>query len=103
MVDFSSDNRELIMDSAHMSDRTSQQPSQPRSSSPEPKRVVALIIVALVAAWLIAFIVANSETVKVSFVFGDVTLSLIWVMIICALLGALLTFAVPRVLRMRQR
>jgi uncharacterized integral membrane protein len=50
----------------------------------------------LVAIWLIAFIVSNSESVRVSFVFGHVSLSLIWVMVICAVLGAALAWAVPR-------
>lgn len=67
------------------------------------KRIVVVVILVLVLAWLIAFIVSNSEHVKVSFVFGDVSLSLIWVMIICAGLGALLAFAVPRVLRWRRQ
>ncbi len=61
-----------------------------------------MIVVALVAVWLVAFIVSNSETVKVSFVFGHVSLSLIWVMIICALLGALLALAIPRLLSRRR-
>jgi uncharacterized integral membrane protein len=60
------------------------------------KRIVALGIIAVVAIWLVAFIVSNSETVRVSFVFGHVSLSLIWVMIICAALGAGLAWAVPR-------
>jgi uncharacterized integral membrane protein len=71
------------------------------SRTRDTKRIVAYVIVALVAAWLIAFIVANSEHVKVSFVFGEVSLSLIWVMIICAVLGALLTFAISRLSRRR--
>ena len=56
------------------------------SNTPDRKRMVALGIVALVAIWLVAFILSNSETVRVSFVFGHVSLSLIWVMIIAALL-----------------
>ena len=67
------------------------------SATPDRKRTVALILIALVAIWLVAFIVSNSETVRVSFVFGHVSLSLIWVMIICAVLGAVLAFAIPRV------
>lgn len=63
--------------------------------------MVALAIVALAAIWLVAFILSNSETVRVSFVFGDVSLSLIWVMIICAVLGAGLAFALPRLRRRR--
>ena len=67
----------------------------------DPKRLVALILIALVAIWLVAFIVSNAETVRVSFVFGHVALSLIWVMIICAVLGAVLAFAIPRVANRR--
>lgn len=74
-----------------------------RFSNRDRRRIVALIIAALAAAWLIAFILSNSEHVKVSFVFGDVSLSLIWVMIICAVLGALLALTVPRLLRRRSR
>jgi len=64
------------------------------------KRLVALTIVALAAIWLVAFILSNTETVRVSFVFGHVSLSLIWVMIICAALGAGLALAI---LRLRRR
>jgi uncharacterized integral membrane protein len=63
---------------------------------PGRKRAVALGVVTLVAIWLIAFIISNAETVRVSFVFGHLTLSLVWVMIICAALGALIAWAVPR-------
>lgn len=66
------------------------------SKTRDAKRALAMGILALVAIWLVAFIVSNSETVRVSFVFGHVKLSLIWVMIICAVLGAVLTWAVPR-------
>jgi uncharacterized integral membrane protein len=68
----------------------------PSSVGRDRKRVVALGIAAVAAIWLVAFIVSNSESVRVSFVFGHLTLSLIWVMIICAALGAMLAWAVPR-------
>jgi uncharacterized integral membrane protein len=58
--------------------------------------VSALVIVALAAIWLVAFIVSNSEHVRVSFAFGHVRVSLIWVMIICAALGAVLAWGIPR-------
>jgi uncharacterized integral membrane protein len=64
---------------------------------------VAVAVLALALAWLIAFIASNSEHVKVSFVFGDVSLSLVWVMLICAVLGALVAVALPRVLRRRRQ
>lgn len=79
-----------------MSSGETQQTTPRRSTAGDVKRIVAWVIVALAAAWLVAFIVANSETVNVSFVFGHVSLSLVWVMIICALLGALLALAIPR-------
>jgi uncharacterized integral membrane protein len=75
--------------------------STQRRTSPDRKRLVALVILALVALWLVAFIVSNSETVRVSFVIGHVSLSLIWVMIICAVLGAILAFGIPRLSRRR--
>lgn len=79
-----------------MSSGATQQSSTGRSTGGDAKRIAAFIIIALVAAWLVAFIVSNSETVSVSFVFGHVSLSLIWAMIICAVLGALLALAIPR-------
>jgi uncharacterized integral membrane protein len=72
------------------------------SKTSDRKRMVALVMLALVALWLVAFIVSNSETVRVSFVFGNVSLSLIWVMIICAVLGAILAFGIPRLLSRRR-
>lgn len=75
--------------------------NQTSSGAADRKRVAALVIVALIAIWLVAFILSNSETVRVSFVFGHVALSLIWVMIICSALGAALAFAIPRLARRR--
>ena len=69
------------------------------SATTDRKRLAAAAVLSLVAIWLVAFIVSNSETVRVSFVFGDLSLSLIWVMIICAVLGAMLAFAIPRISR----
>jgi uncharacterized integral membrane protein len=66
------------------------------------RRMVALGIAALAAIWLVAFILSNSESVRVSFVFAHLTLSLIWVMIICTALGAGLAWAVPRFSRRRR-
>jgi len=79
---------------------------QPRADRPATRRVertrmIALVIVALAAIWLVAFVLSNSETVRVSFVFAHVSLSLIWVMIICAALGAVLAAAIPRLRRRR--
>jgi uncharacterized integral membrane protein len=80
--------------------RHSEGPQQTSTAQTPPstidrKRMVALVVIAVAAIWLVAFILSNSEIVRVSFVFGDVSLSLIWVMIICAVLGAALAFAIP--------
>lgn len=83
-----------LMETAHVPNDT-----RTRSSGADRKRMVVLGLAVLAAIWLVAFIVSNAETVRVSFVFGDLTLSLIWVMIICAALGALLAWAVPRFTR----
>jgi uncharacterized integral membrane protein len=81
--------------------RTSSAGGAPPSRTAEIKRLAVLVLIVLIAIWLVAFIVSNSESVKVSFVFGDVTLSLIWVMILCAVLGAFLAWAIPRFRRRR--
>ena len=78
-----------------------EQPSQGRAdhrarAGPHRKRVIALVVIALAFIWLVAFILSNSETVRVDFVFGHVSISLIWVMIICAALGALLALGIQR-------
>ena len=93
----------MVMAPPQAAGGASKQPSARRTSARDVKRIAAVVIVALAAAWLVAFIVSNSTTVKVSFVFGDVSLSLIWAMIICAALGALLAFSFPRLLRWRRR
>jgi uncharacterized integral membrane protein len=76
-------------------------PTGPPSGVRDSSRVAALVIVALVAIWLVAFILSNSETVRVTFVFGHFALSLIWVMIVCTALGAALAVAIPRLARRR--
>ncbi len=52
-------------------------------------RDVARIVVAAIGlVLLVAFVLDNSQTVKVGFVFFSTRLSLIWVLIIAAVLGA---------------
>jgi uncharacterized integral membrane protein len=89
------------MESAQPRTQGERQPKEVRAASPASrrKRIIALAIIAVAAAWLIAFILSNTETVRVSFVFGHVSLSLIWVMVICAVLGAGLALAIPRLRR----
>jgi uncharacterized integral membrane protein len=65
----------------------------PREGSPRAKRSnreIARIVVAVVAlVLLIAFVLDNSNTVRVGFVFFKANISLIWVLLIAAFLGAL--------------
>lgn len=75
---------------------------RPASRVASTKRATGIGVVVLVAAWLVAFIAENSESVRVSFVFGHASVSLIWVMIICALLGGALAAAVPRLAARRR-
>jgi uncharacterized integral membrane protein len=65
----------------------------PGDGSPVAKRdprEIARIVGAIAAlALLIAFVLDNSQTVRVGFVFFNAKISLIWVLIIAAFLGAL--------------
>ena len=67
--------------------------SGPGRRVPGPKaraREIARIVVAVLAlVLLIAFVLDNSHTVKVGFVFFNAKVSLIWVLLIAAFLGAL--------------
>ena len=73
----------------------------PAGATPRPKNkrdageVARLIGLAIVAGLLIAFIVENSGTVTVHFVFFTAHVSLIWALILAAVLGALLDRLVP--------
>jgi len=56
------------------------------------KVIVALVIVGI----LIAFIVSNSQSVKVRFVFFTSHPALIWVMFACAVLGGIVGYLIGR-------
>ena len=49
-----------------------------------------LIVAVIVLAILVAFVVANTRSVKVSFLFTDKKLPLIFVLVVTAIIGALL-------------
>jgi len=75
-----------------------QVPEQPRGTSgaarsSEKKRdareITRLALGAIGLVLLIAFVVGNSNDVKVNYIFGHATTSLIWVILIAALLGVL--------------
>jgi uncharacterized integral membrane protein len=69
-------------------------PSQGSTSrSPRRKRdtreIVRIAVAVVGLVLLIAFVLDNSQTVKVGFVFFSAHVSLIWVLLIAAVLGAL--------------
>jgi len=57
------------------------------------------IVVALVL--LLVFIVDNSDPVNVSFVFFDADISLIWVIVLSAVIGWIVGFLLARLIRRR--
>jgi uncharacterized integral membrane protein len=65
----------------------------PMGRAPRTKRdnreIVRIVVAVVGLALLIAFVLDNSQTVKVGFVFFSTRISLIWVLLIAALLGAL--------------
>jgi uncharacterized integral membrane protein len=73
------------------SERFSAQSSTGRSPAKKrDTRQIARVVVAVVGLiLLIAFVLDNSNTVKVGFVFFSARVSLIWVLLIAAFLGAL--------------
>ncbi len=54
-----------------------------------PRDVARLVVSVVALALLVAFVIDNSNTVNVGFVFFSAHVSLIWVLLIAAVLGAL--------------
>jgi uncharacterized integral membrane protein len=52
-----------------------------------------LAAVALLVIYLVAFVVSNTDRVEVSFVVFDARASLIWVMLVCTIIGIGVGFA----------
>jgi uncharacterized integral membrane protein len=55
----------------------------------QPKLYAILIVLGLALAYLIAFVIKNSEATSIDFVFGKATTSLIWVILLCLAIGLL--------------
>jgi uncharacterized integral membrane protein len=55
----------------------------------DPRDITRIVVAVAALVLLIAFVLGNSQTVKVSFVFFHAHISLIWVLLIAAVLGAL--------------
>jgi len=69
----------------------------------DTREIARLVIGAVGLVLLIAFVVGNSNDVKVNYVVGHATTSLIWVILISALLGVLVDRLVIAVGRRRKK
>jgi len=67
-------------------------PSTPRDS----KRGAKAIVAALVLVLLIVFVVRNSQRVSVDFIVTQGHFRLIWVIVICSILGAIVGYLLGR-------
>jgi uncharacterized integral membrane protein len=61
----------------------------PSSAKRDTREIARLAVFGLGLILLIAFIIGNASSVKVNFVFFDTRASLIWVILVSALLGVL--------------
>ena len=68
-------------------------PTQPKRPPAETARLIGL---GLIAAYLIAFVVENSKSIDVHFVFFTRRPPLIWVMFACAVLGGALGYLIGK-------
>jgi uncharacterized integral membrane protein len=55
----------------------------------QPKLYAILIVLGVALAYLIAFVIKNSDKTSIDFVFGKATTSLIWVILLCLAIGLL--------------
>jgi uncharacterized integral membrane protein len=82
-------------------------PTQGPTGQPSKKLVtrenVRIVGAAVALVLLVAFVLDNSKTVKVGFVFFSADISLIWVLLIAAVLGALVDRLVILLRRRRKK
>ena len=68
----------------------------------QPRLWVSLGVLILIVAYLIAFVVGNSDKTSINFVFGEATTSLIWVILLSALAGLIGGVLLSQLHRRRQ-
>jgi len=68
----------------------------------QPRLWFSLGVLILIVAYLIAFVVGNSDETKINFVFGEATTSLIWVILLSALAGLIGGVLLSQLHRRRQ-
>jgi uncharacterized integral membrane protein len=88
--------------------RSDQEPTAPEEAEVAPvpgeRRVFArLVILLAVVAYAVAFVLENRKDVRVHFVFVKTTVSLIWLILLSLVLGALAARLLPLYRRRRRR
>ena len=69
----------------------------------QPRLWLTLVGLLLLVAYVIAFIVKNSDRITIDFVFADAHLSLIWLILLCVGLGILGGLLLSQLARRRSR
>lgn len=73
------------------------------SASPESRRGAKAIVAALVLVLLIVFVIRNSQRVSVDFILTKGHFRLIWVIVICSILGGVVGYLLGRPSRGRHQ
>lgn len=76
-------------------------PGPGRIDQDDARRIGKIAAVVLGVLFLLLFIALNTRTVTVSFVLFEARISLIWVIVLSAVLGSVVGFAVARLVRRR--
>jgi len=76
---------------------------RPAEKKRDTREIVRLVAAGVGLIVLVAFVLDNSQTVKVGFVFFSTELSLIWVLLIAAVLGAVVDRLVILLRRRRKK
>jgi uncharacterized integral membrane protein len=65
-------------------------PARPPAKKRDTREIVRIVAAAVILVLLVAFVLDNSQTVRVGFIFFNADVSLIWVLLITAVLGAVI-------------
>lgn len=68
----------------------------------QPRLWFSIGLLILLAAYVIAFVIGNSDEASVNFIFAEATTSLIWVILLSVLVGLISGVLVSQVHRRRQ-